>query len=78
MPPTWEWKVDECFNPHYFAWAGPDGISYSCEIQGPFCGHDAVGTQTWAEFLEVGPPPSFQMPSSIVETIRAYARRLPR
>lgn len=73
-PEAWEWKVEAAFNPHYFVSATAEGLSYSCEIQGPFCGHDAVGKQTWVEFLEVGPPAEFQMPNWIAERIRNHAR----
>jgi hypothetical protein len=71
--PTWEWDVEATFNPHYDASASDDGLAYGCEIQGPFCGYDAVGKQTWDEFLASGPPPNISMPPSIASEIRDYA-----
>jgi hypothetical protein len=81
VPPTppasaekvWEWDISETFNPHYDATASPHGLSYGCEIQGPFCGYDRLGAQSWEEFLTVGPPARIRMPASIAAEIRAYA-----
>jgi hypothetical protein len=69
----WEWRVVETFNPRYDADASSEGLSYYCEIQGPFCGYDAVGKQSWSEFLALGPPTNIEMPSDIADQIRRYA-----
>jgi len=42
---SWEWKVEDSFNPRYDAWVTAEGLSYACEIQGPFCGYDSEGKQ---------------------------------
>lgn len=73
LPRTWTWKVDGTFNPVYDVCATVEGLAYGCEIQGPFCGYDAVGTQTWDEFLTSGPPDNVQMPDAIADEVCAYA-----
>lgn len=78
MPATdetrvWDWKVEAAFNPHYDVTASAEGLTYHCEIQGPFCGYDRVGSQSWDELLAVGPLANVEMPSSIAAEIRAYA-----
>lgn len=70
---VWEWAAEGPFNPRYYAEASPQGLSYHCEIQGPFCGYDAVGGQTWDEFVTNGPLATVQMPTWIAEEIRAIA-----
>ena len=75
---TWVWKVDASFNPEYDATASPDGISYNCEIQGPFCGYDAVGSQSWEQFLNAGPLERVEMPADIAAEIRAFGLALRR
>jgi hypothetical protein len=37
------------------------------------CGYDRAGSQSWDEFLAVGPPANVQMPPSIAAEIRAHA-----
>ena len=77
---VWDWKGEgeaaerHPFNPHFDATASAEGVKYMCEIQGPFCGYDWVGTQTWAQFFTYGPPDDIGMPASIVEAIREFAR----
>ena len=71
---VWEWDVEAPFFPHYDAVASSDGLAYGREIKGPFCGYDAQGTQTWAQFLADGPPAKIEMPAAIAAEIRAYAR----
>lgn len=44
------------------------------EWDGPFCGYDAVGEQTWEQFLSAGPLKDVRMPSWIEAEIRAYAK----
>jgi hypothetical protein len=73
---VWDWHVKGSFNPHYDVTATREGLSYYCEIQGPFCGYDAVGKQSWDEFLSAGPLRQVQMPSSIEAEVRAYAKTL--
>jgi hypothetical protein len=75
---TWEWKVEAAFNPRYDATASEEGVEYYCEIQGPFCGYDREGSQTWAEFFAEGPPAKIGMPGAIADAIRDYARELGR
>jgi hypothetical protein len=70
---VWEWDVDAPFFPHYDATASPNGLAYGCAIKGPFCGWDAQGSQTWAEFLAHGPPAEIEMPAAIAAEIRAFA-----
>lgn len=41
--------------------------------EGPFCGYDSMGSQTWDEFLAIGPPARIHMPASIAAKIKAYA-----
>lgn len=48
---VWEWDVVAPFNPTSDAVATPMGLRYGCEIQGPFCGWDSDGTQSWESFL---------------------------
>lgn len=38
-----------------------------------YCGYDAVGAQTWDEFLASGPPDNVQMPDAIADEVCAYA-----
>jgi len=70
---VWQWKISATFNPEYDVTASAAGLEYYCEIQGPFCGYDRVGAQTWAEFVAAGPLEKGQMPASIAAEIRAYA-----
>ncbi len=67
------WDVVDCFNPRYDATASAAGLRYGCDIQGPFCGYDHEGTQSWDEFLASGPLPHIRMPDLIAAEIRAYA-----
>lgn len=70
---VWNWEFPEWFNAKYDATASPVGVTYGCEIQGPFCGYDEVGTQTWEEVLQNGPPTNIHMPDDIAESIRSFA-----
>ncbi len=70
---VWEWAVVDAFNPRYDATASPAGLQYGCEIQGPCCGYDQVGAQSWDEFGTAGPPARIRMPAAIAAAIRAYA-----
>jgi hypothetical protein len=75
---VWKWPGNTAFfNERYEANASAAGLSYFCEIDGPFCGCDAAGTQSWEEFEAAGPPDRIKMPASIADEIRAYvaARR---
>lgn len=70
---TWNWEFPEWFNAKYDATASAEGIEYYCEIQGPFCGYDKVGAQSWEEVLQHGPPTNIHMPESIADAIRSFA-----
>ena len=70
---VWEWEFPEWFNAKYEAITSAEGVMYLCEIQGPFCGLDEVGNQTWEQVLHDGPPTNIHMPESIAESIRAFA-----
>jgi hypothetical protein len=75
---VWEWPGNtDFFNERYAATASAKGLSYVCEIDGPFCGCDSAGSQSWEEFEAEGPPNRIQMPASIADEIRAHlgARR---
>lgn len=69
---VWEWDVAGPFNPRYDANTTEVGLSYGRDIDGPFCGYDAQGMQTWEEFLALGPPDDFRMPAAIEADIRAH------
>ena len=69
----WAWDVVGSFNPRHDATAGSDGLSYGVEIQGPFCGWDPAGSQSWEGLLSAGPPSAMAMPPSIAAEVRAYA-----
>lgn len=69
---TWKWAVLDAFNPVYDATASAEGVTYGCEIQGPFCGYDREGSQTWDELLTVGPPANVRMPTLVEAEIRAF------
>jgi hypothetical protein len=73
---VWSWKVEATFNPRYDATATPEGLTYYCEIQGPLCGYDKAGEQTWDEFLSTGAPEKIEMPAWVEAAIRAYANAL--
>lgn len=69
---AWEWDIDDAFHSRYDASASQGGLSYGCEIKGPFCGYDGQGSQSWDEFLAAGPPERIHMPASIAAEIRAH------
>ncbi len=74
----WKWPGNTAFfNERFYATASAKGLSYACEIDGPFCGCDPAGSQSWEEFEAAGPPDRIKMPASIAEEIRAHiaARR---
>lgn len=72
----WEWDVEDAFNPRYDARVSEEGVAYGCEIQGPFCGYDAHGRQSWKEFFASGPPEKIHMPAHILAAIREHGRKL--
>lgn len=75
---VWEWAATGSFKPRYDVRASAEGLFYYCEIQGPFCGYDAEGWQSWEEFLTVGAPAEFQMPAWIAAEISAHAASVTR
>jgi len=75
---VWEWPGNtQFFNERFDARASVKGLAYGSEIDGPFCGYDAAGSQSWEEFEAAGPPDRIRMPASIADEIRAHvaARR---
>lgn len=75
---TWKWPGNtQFFNERYEAGASPNGLTYSSDIDGPFCGSDHAGAQSWEEFESAGPPADIRMPPEIADEIRAHlvARR---
>lgn len=70
---SWGWPGNTAFfNERFSAWASARGLSYSCRIDGPFCGDDPEGSQSWEEFEAWGPPTRVIMPASITDEIRAH------
>lgn len=70
---VWEWSVEGPFNPRMSVTASGDKLLYGREIQGPFCGYDGIGSQTWDELLTNGP--LLDVPDAIATDIRAYVER---
>jgi len=73
-PEVWEWDVEGDYKPRYDAKETEEGLAYGCEIKGAFCGWDSEGSQTWAQFLEAGPPADIHMPPRIEAQIRAHVQ----